>query len=175
MAGARGRKNEGDGNVSDDNTSGEGHQEASKTDVKKTLQVAKDLDGKITQLNDTIDNVTTKLDCMESKFSQHELRQAYLEAKTRSLQIENKNLRNRVDVLENDRRSCNLKIDGVIEEDRANLADIVLRIAAAIGVRCQPRDIDFVYCIGKAHPEGRPRPILVHFKSQALRDNIYYG
>ena len=175
MAGARGRKNEADGNGSDDNAPGEGSQQASKKDVKRTLQVVKDLDGKITQLNATIENLTTKLDRTESKFSQHELRLAYLEAKTKSLQAENKNLRNRVDVLENDRRSCNLKIDGVKEEDRANLSDTVLKIATAIGVRCQPPDIDFVYRIGKARPEGRPRPILVHFKSQAVRDNIYYG
>ena len=175
MAGARGRKPGNDGNVSDDNAAADGQQQASKKDIKRSMQVVKDLDGKISKLNTTIDNLTSKLDRAETKFSQHELRLAYLEAKTRSLKIENKMLKDRVDVLENDKRSLNLKLDGVKEEEGVNLSDTVLKIAAAIGVRCQPPDIDFVYRIGKIRPEGRPRPILVHFKSKAVRDNIYYG
>ena len=50
-----------------------------------------------------------------------------------------------------------------------------MQLASAIGVRCQPLDIDLVYRIGKTRPGDRPRPILVSFKTRAVRDNIFYG
>ena len=181
MTGTRGRKIEGDGSENGDSGDSEGHQQASKKDIKRTQRMVNELEEKIQSLNGTLDNLTTKLVHADSKFSQHELRIAYLGVKTKTLVNENKRLVDRVDILENEKRGCNLKIDGVKESDRENLSDVVLKISTAIGVRCQPPDIDFVYRIGKVRadsdtrPAGRPRPILVHFKSRAVRDNIYYG
>ena len=154
---------------------GNSSQQASKKDVRKTQQMVSDLEDKIRDLNDTLDNVTTKLGSADTKFSQHELRLAYLEAKTKALQNENKRLSDRVDHLENEKRANNLKIDGIKEEERENLSDIILRIAAAVGVRCQPPDIDLVYRIGKRELKDRPRPVLVSFKTREIRNGIFYG
>ena len=126
-------------------------------------------------MNDTLEKLTGKLDHADAKFSQHELRLAYLEAKTKDLQNENKHLKDRIDQLENDKRGNNLKIDGVKETDQENLSDTVLRLANAIDVRCQPPDIDLVYRIGKSRPGDRPRPILVQFKTKSVRDSLFYG
>ena len=182
MTGKRGKKPEGPEVGSSDtepNDGADNAQQASKKDIKRTQHLVGELEKKLQGLNDAIGNLTTKLGQTDCKFSQHDLRLAYLEAKTKSLQNENKQLKDRVDVLENERRSLNLKIDGIKEEDGKNLSDAILKLAAAIGVRCQPPDIDFVYRIGKGRADGgadvRPRPILVHFKSQAVRDNIFYG
>ena len=121
-----------------------------------------------------IGNLTGKLELTDTKFSQHELRIAYLKAKTKNLQNNNKRLKDRVDILENEKRVVNLKIDGIEEVDGKNLSDTVLKLAAAIGVRCQPPDINSVYRIGKVRADRRPRPLLVCFKTAAVRDNIYY-
>ena len=178
MTGARGRKRDFKSENGDDNPT-ESPQQASKKDIRRTQSMVQELEEKITGLNSTLGNLTTKLDQADSKFSQHDLRLAYLEAKAVSLQKENKKLKDRVDVLENERRASNLKVDGVKESEVENLSDIVLKLASAIGVRCQPPDIDFVYRIGKlradGRPDSRPRPILIHFKAQAVRDNIFYG
>ena len=178
MTGTRGKRTgepDPDKGSQSGNKSGDGHQQASKKDIRRTQHMVRDLEDRIGNLNDTLDNLGAKLVLTETKFSQHDLRLAYLEAKTKALQSENKKLRDRVDVLENEKRATNIKLDGVKESDRENLSDIVLKVAAAIGVRCQPPDIDFVYRIGKPRPDGRPRPILVHFKSVAVRNNIYFG
>ena len=178
MTGKRGKKNEPDDSDKTDTeepTTPGGSQQASKKDIRRTQQMVNALEEKIQDLNGTLDNLTTKLGQADTKFSQHDLRLAYLEAKAQSLQKENKKLRDRVDLLENEKRATNLKIDGVQEAERENLSDIVLKLAAAIGVRCQPPDIDFVYRIGKARHDDRPRPILVHLKTQTVRDNIFYG
>ena len=175
MTGTRGKKPEEPETGSSDNEKEERPQQASKKDIKRTQHMVHELEEKIQGLNGVICNLTDKLGSVDSKFSQHDLRLAYLEAKTRGLQGENNRLRDRVDMLENEKRSMNLKIDGIKEGAGVNLSDTVLKLAAAVGVRCQPPDIDFVYRIGKARDEGRPRPLLVHFRSRAVRDNIYYG
>ena len=180
MTGLRGKKHEPD-NKGENGLEGEVDpekgQQASKKDIKRTQQLVTRLEDKITSLNDTLDNLTDKIVCTDSKFSQHELRLAFLEAKTKTLQEENKRLKDRVDQLENEKRGNNIKIDGVKESEQENLSDTVLKLAGAIGVRCQPTDIDFVYRIGKVGKgdRPRPRPILVHFKTKAVRDNIFYG
>ena len=184
MTGARGRKNEpsSGGSVEDEvENSPDRSQPASKKEIKKTRQLVDILEGKIEGLNDTIDNLNLKLQSADTKFSQHDLKLAYLEAKTKQLSTENRRLRERVDILENDRRGMNLKIDGIVEEEQENLSDIVLGVATALGVRCQPPDIKFVYRIGRRQDRGqqrrdtRPRPILVQFKSLTVRDNIFYS
>ena len=182
MTGRRGKKNEhpdkNENGFDTDDDSDKG-QQASKKEVRRTQKLVTDLEGKIEDLNETLDNLTEKLGSADSKFSQHELRLAFLEAKTKTLHEENKQLRDRVDQLENDKRGNNLKTDGIRENDQENLSDTVLKLAAAIGVRCQPTDIDFIYRIGKVEngdrARPRPRPILVHFKSRAVRDNIFFG
>ena len=178
MTGQRGKKPEVavPGEASPDKSGRvDGTQTASKKEIKKTQQMVSDLEEKISDLNETLDNVNKKISTNETKFSQHELRLAYLEAKTSALLSENKRLSDRVDQLENEKRATNLKIDGVKEEDRENLSDVILKIAAAVGVRCQPPDIDLVYRIGKSRDGYRVRPILVSFKTRAVRDNIFYG
>ena len=173
MMSTRGKKSEGDISVAKE--VGEGNQQASKKEIKRTHYLVKSLEDKIAGLNGTLDKLSSKLYQADAKFSQHHLRLAYLEAKTKSLQVENKKLKDRVDILENEKRLTNIKQDGVRENDGENLSDIVLKVATAIGVRCQPPDINFVYRIGKARPDKRPRPILVQFKQQVVRNNIYYG
>ena len=178
MTGQRGKKNEaGDpDNASPTKTPKEDTtQQASKRDIRQTQKMVSDLEGKISTLTATLDQVTGKFGGADAKFSQLEQRLAYLEAKSKTLQNENKRLNDRVDVLENEKRANNIKIDGVKEGDRESLSDTVLKIAAAIGVRCQPTDIDLVYRIGRARPGDRPRPVLVSFKTRAVRDNIYFG
>ena len=175
MTGARGRigggAREGDQSPEDPNA----QQQASKREVKRTQSLVRTLEDKIQSLNDTLVNLTGKLDSSETKFSQHDLRLAYLEAKTAALQNENKRLKDRVDQLENDKRVTNLKIDGIKEVEQQNLSDMIIQLASALGFRCQPLDIDLVYRIGKVRPGDRPRPVLVCFKSRAVRDNIYFG
>ena len=177
MTGRRGKRPDHpeDGLDSGDDT--DKGQPASKKEIKRTQKLVSHLEGKIEDLNTILDNLTEKLGFADSKFSQHELRLAFLEAKTKDLHNENKRLRDRVDQLENGKRGNNLKIDGIKETDQDNLSDTVLKLAAAIGVRCQPTDIDFVYRIGKVGKgdRPRPRPVLVHFKTKAVRDNIFYG
>ena len=146
-----------------------------KHDIRKTQRMVSDLEDQIVELNGALQNVNTKLGSAEAKFSQHELRLAYLEAKTKALQNENKRLVDKVDQLENDKRGTNLKIDGIREEERENLSDIVLKLASVIGVRCQPPDIDLVYRIGKAKQGDRPRPVLVCFKTKDVRNRIFFG
>ena len=179
MTGTRGKKTDPEGNENfkpETPDTPDAHQQASKRDIRSTQSMVTELEDKITGLNQTLGNLTEKLGQADTKFSQHDLRLAYLEAKTKALHSENKRLKDRVDVLENEKRTTNLKIDGVKESDRENLSDIILRLSTAIGVRCQPSDIEFVYRIGKSRPaDSRPRSILVHFKTQSVRDNIYYG
>ena len=181
MTGSRGRKNEptpDENNAESPQKSQEGNQTASKRDIRRTQTMVTELEDKIEGLNDTLGNLTRKLQQADSKFSQQDLRLAFLEAKAKQLATENRRLQERVDVLENDKRILNLKIDGVKEEDQENLSDIVLKIAAAEGVRCQPPDIKFVHRIGRRQDRRqplRPRPILVQFKAEAVRDNIYFS
>ena len=184
MTGARGRKADGSvgDNKNDDLTkTPDGLQQASKKEVKRTQQMVIDLEDKIENLNGTLDNLTEKLQRADDKFSQHALRLAYLEAKSKRLAEGNKKRREHVDILENEKRILNLKIDGVKEEENENLSDCILRIATAIGVRCQPVDIKAVYRIGRCQDRRqdavnpRARPILVQFKTEAVRDNIFFG
>ena len=115
MTGTRGKKLEtsGSGNeLLDEHDDKEPFQQASKRDVKRTQQLVQTLEDKIQGLNGTLTNITQKLQLTDTKFSQHDLRLAYLEAKSKSLQDENKKLRDRVDQLENEKRATNLKIDG---------------------------------------------------------------
>ena len=181
MTGSCGKKGE---SASEDNTEDdahrgrEGNQAASKKDIRKTQSMVTELEEKIGGLNDTLENLTQKLQQADTKFSQQDLRLAFLEAKAKQLVTENQRLQERVDVLENQKRILNLKIDGVKEEDQENLSDIILKIAGAEGVRCQPPDIKFVYRIGRRqdrHQPLRPRPILVQFKTETVRDNIYFS
>ena len=183
MTGARGRKNDPPSEGDDGNNlnaTPDRSQPASKREVKRTRQLVESLEEKIGGSNDTLSNLDEKLQRADAKFSQQDLKLAYLEAKTKQLATENRRLRERVDILENDRRGLNLKIDGIKEEDQENLSDIILRLAGALGARCQPPDTKFVYRIGRRQDrrqqhDSRPRPILVQFKTEAVRDNIYYG
>ena len=79
-----------------------------------------------------MDNLGTKLRDADAKFSQHDLRLAYLEAKSQQLTAENRRLRERVDILENEKSGLNLKVDGIKETEQENLADIVLKLATAV-------------------------------------------
>ena len=175
MTGGRGKKTEhgANGELTPDDT--EAPQQASKREVKHTQAIVANLEEKIEGLNTTLENLTGKLDRSESKFSQHDLRLAYLEAKTGALVNENRRLRDRVDQLENGKRASNLKIDGVKEVEHQNLSDTIMQLATALGVCCQLQDIDLVYRISKVRPDDRPRTNLVSFKLRAVRDNIYFG
>ena len=182
MTGGQVRRGEGGLGEEDPSKTPDAHKQASKKDIRHTQQLVADLEDGIGDLNTTLGNLTGKLQHVDDKFSQHALRLAYLEAKSKKLSEENKRLRDRVDILENEKRVLNLKIDGVRENDDENLSDCILNIATAIGVRCQPTDIKAVFRIGRCQDRRQPaavnpraRPILVKFKTEAVRDNIFFG
>ena len=179
MTGARGKRGEVGLGEEDPSKTPEASRQASKKDIRHTQQLVADLEDKIGSLNSTLGNLTEKLQCTDDKFSQHELRLAYLEAKSKRLVDENRRLRDRVDTLENEKRVLNLKIE---EDENENLSDCILNIATAIGVRCQPPDIKAVFRIGRRQDRRQPtavnarvHPIIVKFKTEAVRDNIFFG
>ncbi|XP_077980256.1 uncharacterized protein LOC144435543 [Glandiceps talaboti] len=75
-------------------------------------------------------------------------------------------------------RRNNLEITGIPQDDDENTDNIVVKVAATIGVNISPADIDISHRLPRKsnyhernHPQ--PVPILVKFVRRAVRNNIY--
>lgn len=77
---------------------------------------------------------------------------------------------------ENRYKEANLKLDGFPESPQENLIDSVVDLGAQINAKIEPADIETCYRIGKQpNPNGRPRTIMIKFKSREKRNVLYYN
>ena len=128
----------------------------------------------VTRLQNTIDRLTLTLSSVDTRFQNQDAKIKYLESKCDLLSEQNKQLNERVILLENERRILNIKIDGVKEKANENMIERVLKLAEAMGSDCQASDIDSAYRLGKKlDKQVRPRTIMLRFKTKEARHEFY--
>lgn len=94
-----------------------------------------------------------------------------------SLREENRELRQRVNALEQHSRLSNLEIQGVPETSNENAAAIVQKIGTAIGLELSPADVDVAHRVQSQLTTAiagarRPRNIIVRFLSRQIRNKF---
>lgn len=71
-------------------------------------------------------------------------------------------------------KSLFLKLEGVGEENNNSLLAHTVEILSRTGVTCTDEEIDYVRRIGK-YRDGKTRPVLVCFRRQGIRNQIFYN
>lgn len=99
-----------------------------------------------------------------------------------TVQEVNKRLAAQLNNIENRMRICNVRIDGIREDDTEDLRQIVMDMAAAMGIRhIGGGDIASMHRVGKRPQAGREadrqrtRTILVTFTNSHKRNNFYFS
>ena len=103
-----------------------------------------------------------------------------LQSKITSLEVENSQLRSRVDLLESkvdkteqySRRNC-LRLSGINETDGESVDNKVMEIANALGTDILLEEIDRSHRLGKQKDSGRPRDIIIKFTSYRSRQKLF--
>ena len=132
------------------------------------------LQASIEDLKNTIDKLTGSLKRVDSKFEAQDRQLNYLYNRTKQLEHANKYLMTRVEVLENQRKILNIKLDGLKEVADEDLYVTVQNLAADMGSACTRQTIDSVYRLGrKALQHGRPRSVVIRFTCIKSRHEFF--
>lgn len=144
---------------------------------EETSQLRKQHAEEINRLNDMLlESRTFRLqDQRDHKIVAHELN---------NVKELNRRLAAQLNNVENKLRICNIRIDGLREDDREDLKRIVLEMADTMGVRhLEIGDIASVYRAGKKMGPGRGnggnaqriRTVLVTFTNSSKRNKFYFS
>ena len=167
-------ENEENGDDMEQETYSNGGEGSLKSRESETIENENGLQASIDDLKDTINKLTDSLKRVDSKFEAQDKQLDFLYIRTKQLENTNKYLLNRVEILENQKKITNLKLDGVKENDNEDLMALVLNLVTAMGSACKRQDIDRVYRLGrKAANNGRPRSIVVCFNTVQSRHEFY--
>jgi hypothetical protein len=142
--------------------------------------ISKSISKELSVLKEEIDSVKSSMDFINQKFedtmSEFRLIKAHVEdvkSQTGSLQNTVSLLNNKINILEQNARSCNVEIQCVPENRSENLNSIIMLIAKTVG--CNITEENFVHCTRVAKNDKlntRPRSIIVRLSSAKLRDSF---
>lgn len=122
------------------------------------------------ELSDKLDLLTAKIEQLYKETEQKENRITDLEKRVVSLELQN-------DRLEQYSRRANLRFEGISEAvGTPELEKELLRILndnMKLIPKMQTEEIERAHRIGRLIPEGRPRTVIVRFKSERRRDAVF--
>lgn len=95
----------------------------------------------------------------------------------------NRRLENQLNGMANQLKECNIRIDGVVEEEGLNLLHLVMELAEAMGIENMVEsDIVSTYRVGKMYQAqhgrrqmDRPRTIMVVFRNVQVRNRLFFA
>lgn len=99
---------------------------------------------------------------------------AAIDTELRYTKNENETMRHKLSLTDDATRTMYLRLEGLSEENNANLPLKVANSLSKTGVTCTVTDIDYVRRVGK-YKEGEARPILVRFVREGKRNSILYN
>lgn len=118
---------------------------------------------------DQQDDALKKMDC----FTKYSKNIESLETQLHEVKRENEALRADMNSAEQRERLMNLEIIGIPEVKDENLENIIIKLSKLVGADLSHDDIVYVHRITpRIKTQGRPRVIVVKFKSRLIRDNI---
>lgn len=132
---------------------------------------------------ESLNNINTRLAEMEKSLGAVDLRQDTLEKRLKS--VENqisvttdlpntlKSLENKLALMEQQARDCNIEIVNLPDRRNENLVNIVMNLGTAVKQQIQASDIVAVHRVPHAdQKDTRPKNIVVKFTTRVLRDNV---
>lgn len=146
---------------------------------KLRLSMNEAISDKLKCIQTDIQDVKNSMDFMNAQyeeiFKNHTViseRVAYLEEENKSLQSSVKELRNQINMLEQQSRACNVEIQGVVESKSENLIALVKKLGDIIGCPSEDKIRNCTRTAKINRLSTRPRSIVVQFSTQTIRDNF---
>ncbi|CAH1153969.1 unnamed protein product [Phaedon cochleariae] len=139
----------------------------SNEDIYRLLETLTTQNSEIVNQNTEIKEEVQKINC-----NIHEIKGEIerLHVKNNLLEEDNKNLRNRLDILEKKAKKFNLVIYGIPEEED-NLIAVEKLVTEKLSLDCNKGDIRDSYRIGKVI-SSKPRPLVTEFVRYSLKTEI---
>ncbi|KAJ8001023.1 hypothetical protein DPEC_G00186500 [Dallia pectoralis] len=140
--------------------------------MEKLLEVEKSVASNSVLISD----LTLRIDAVEKYSENTTVRSGKMDSQLSLLVAENKRLWDKVDELDAYKRRWNLRISGVLEEERENVKMIILDIFRQVSpglADVLQSSIDVAHRLGPKLGYTRPRTIIVQFLSRSHRDRIW--
>lgn len=152
--------------------------EGSETNVTLAdiMAVVKSMQVQLSTLNDSVAFMSKKYDDFIVEFNAekklNQQRFTLLETvkkENASLHTDNKNLKEKLNNLEQYTRNRNIEIHGIEEKPKEELGDIMKELAMSLHLPLQTTDVDVIHRLGEKKDKKR-RPIIVQFTTRKVRD-----
>lgn len=143
----------------------------SSQDVKltKILNEQDNIKESMNFINSRFDTFTRKMEAVEAQLSSMETKVSLLEQKCQTIA----RLEDKIDLLDQQARSCNVEIANLPEKRGENILAVVENICNNIKFNIKPHDINSVHRVPHSdNKASRPKNIILKLRSTMLRDNF---
>ncbi|XP_070543898.1 uncharacterized protein [Ptychodera flava] len=162
-------------------------------DIMKALTAFREKIDKIPCVEERLTELQKSVDFMNTFFEQMKEEMKELKTEIANTKEENAALRDQLTAAHRDlgntkdelnelqqySRRNNLEIHGIPQHNNEDTDNIVIKIAAAIGVDVTSSDIDISHRLPRRHSQQRerqlPPPIIVKFVRRSVRNTLYYS
>lgn len=128
-------------------------------DVKNSLQY----------FNEKVEEVSAGLLANDKRIT-------HVEEKVKMFDIQNTRvgeLEDKIEILEQQSRQCNVEISNLPEKKAENLINIIISIGSYVKIKITPNDIVAVHRVARFSKEGsQPKNIIAKFTTRPIRDNF---